>query len=767
MKYLYLFFLLIISNLAGAQTVSIIPQPVSIKEGKGKFIITKNTVIATRDEEDRKAASFLNQYLKNTYGFSLDIDRQESRNYIRINTKKFIKAPDKDAYTLTVNSNGVTIEGDTYAGSFYGMQTLIQLLPLVKPVNHALEVPFISIQDYPRFDYRGTHLDVGRHFFPPSFIRKYLDYLALHKINYFHWHLTEDQGWRIEIKKYPNLVTTGAWRDGTIIGRYPGKANDNLRYGGYYTQEEVKEIVKYAADRHITVIPEIEMPGHSSAAIASYPWLSCFPEEETIIPTHPSEASKLKKGKKVQETWGVFNDVYCAGNDSTFLFLQDVLDEVIPLFPSKYVHVGGDECPKANWKRCPRCQSRIKSNGLKNEHELQSYFIQRMEKYVNSKGKTIIGWDEILEGGLAPNAIVMSWQGEKGGIEAVRQKHFAIMCPEEFAYLNWSQTRYEDSVTFGRFTPVEKVYNYDPIPKEITEEESRYVMGIQGNVWTEYIKFPSTVEYNIFPRLSAIAETGWTPKAKKNWSSFEKRLPSQFKRYELWKAHYSNAFFEITPSISQAVNGVTWKLESKNKKAKIMYAADNKKVQYTKPLVINKSLDAVVTLEENGKIIDVLEQSFYINKATSKKLVLKTQPMGSYKGQGEFSLVNGVYSKKDLIFPDWLGWAGADMDATINLGKQDYISSVKVHMLDQQPSWIYLPQYVEVFVSSNNKDFKSAGRSSEFITDTSRTGFITIDFPRTQARYVKIIAKNFGTIPTGQPGAGSKSLLFADEIQVY
>jgi hexosaminidase len=416
------------------------------------------------------------------------------------------------------------------------------------------------------------HLDVGRHFFPPSFIKKYIDYLALHKINNFHWHLTEDQGWRIEIKKYPNLTTIGAWRNGTIIGRYPGTANDNTRYGGFYTQDEVREIVKYASERHINVIPEIEMPGHSSAAIASYPWLSCFPEEPTVSPTSLSTESAFQqsKGQKkiVQETWGVFNDVYCAGKDSTFLFLQGVLDEIIPLFPSAYVHVGGDECPKANWKRCPNCQGRMKAMGLKDEHELQSYFIQRMEKYINSKGKKIIGWNEILEGGLAPNATVMSWQGEKGGIAAAKEKHDAIMCPEEFTYLNWSQTRYEDSVTFGRFTPIEKVYGYEPVPKELSADEAKYILGIQGNAWSEYMKYPTTVEYNVFPRMSAIAETGWTQKEKKSWPDFAKRLPAQFKRYELWKAGSSNAYFAITPTLSPAPNGIYWKLESNNKNAK-------------------------------------------------------------------------------------------------------------------------------------------------------------------------------------------------------
>ncbi|MBD0333079.1 MAG: beta-N-acetylhexosaminidase, partial [Chitinophagaceae bacterium] len=337
----------LLSMHVAAQQIAIIPEPVSIQVKPGKFAISKRTVIVARDEEDRKTAYFLNDYLDKYYGFKLDIDKQERKNYIRLSTKKKFQTPGKDAYSLNVSKEGVLIEGDTYAGTFYGVQTLIQLCPVEKSqtLNFILSIPFVSITDYPRFAYRGMHLDVGRHFFTVDFIKKYIDYLALHKINYFHWHLTEDQGWRIEIKKYPNLTSVGAYRNGTIIGSYPGRGNDNIRYGGYYRQNEVEEIVQYAADRHITVVPEIEMPGHSSAAIASYPWLSCFPELQTKIPGQMSEESikAQSEGQKklVQETWGVFEDVYCAGNDSTFMFLQNVLDEVLALFPSKYIHVGG------------------------------------------------------------------------------------------------------------------------------------------------------------------------------------------------------------------------------------------------------------------------------------------------------------------------------------------------------------------------------------------------------------------------------------------
>ena len=367
----------------------IIPKPVSLKTNNGTFRIDRNTVIVA-DEGNRDAADFFNKYLEDYYGFNLNTAESAQKNYIRFSSRTFVKAPEnKEHYTFTSTSKGVDITGDSYDGTFRGTQTLIQLLPPAKATS--LSIPQVSIDDQPRLGYRGLMLDVGRHFFGVDYVKRFIDYIALHKMNTFHWHLTEDQGWRIEIRKYPKLTEVGAYRDGTIIGHHPGTGNDNIRYGGFYTQEEIKDVLEYAKKRHITVVPEIDMPGHAGAALASYSYLGCT--------GGPYEVS---------QTWGVHKDVYCAGNDSVFTFLEGVLDEVMELFPSEYIHIGGDECPKDAWKVCPKCQKRIKELGLKDEHELQSYFIQRIEKYVNSKGKKIIGWDEILEGGLAPNATVMS-----------------------------------------------------------------------------------------------------------------------------------------------------------------------------------------------------------------------------------------------------------------------------------------------------------------------------------------------------------------------
>ncbi|MBS1579441.1 MAG: beta-N-acetylhexosaminidase [Bacteroidetes bacterium] len=520
---------------ATAQEVSIIPQPSKITfPEKGEFVLSSSTVIVANKKE-QNSINFLNDYLQKFYGFKLKQVTKATSNFINLTTPVFVRKPDnEEAYTLIVNKSSIHIQGSSLNGTFYGVQSLLQLLPTTK--NNKLSIPFISIEDAPRFAYRGMHLDVSRHFFPVDYIKKYIDFIALHKMNTFHWHLTDDQGWRIEIKKYPKLTQVGGFRNGTIIGRYPGKGNDGEYYGGYYTQEQIKEVVQYAANRFITVIPEIEMPGHSSAAIAAYPELSCFPNEPTKH--NPRTAwHGDSTTKQVQQAWGVFEDVY-APTEYTFNFLENVLNEVMQLFPSKYIHVGGDECPKESWKRSAFCQQLIKEKGLKDEHGLQSYFIQRIEKYLNTKGRQIIGWDEILEGGLAPNATVMSWRGEQGGIEAAKQKHNVIMTPGGWCYFDHSQTQKEDSVTIGGFTSLEKVYSYDPVPKELNNENKKYVLGAQANVWTEYIGSISKLEYMIFPRMSALSEVLWTPSEQKNEADFKRRIEIQKIRYNMWEVNY-------------------------------------------------------------------------------------------------------------------------------------------------------------------------------------------------------------------------------------
>ena len=518
--------------------INIIPKPVDISQQDGYFKLTKSTIIIA-NATTKHDADMLNFYLHKLYGFTLSIKNispQHSKNFISLGLK-YPEGMKPGQYNLQVTPNNISILAINGEGLFYGIQSLLQLMPAGKDlINNSFSIPDVTIKDYPRFQYRGMHLDVGRHFFGPDEIKKYIDYLAFHKFNTFHWHLTEDQGWRIEIKKYPRLTSVGAWRNGTIIGHYPGTGNDSIRYGGFYTQKEVKEIVKYAADRYITIIPEIEMPGHSSAAIAAYPQLSCFPDSSTEIKKRIAWAGP-RTGKQVQQAWGVFPDVYCP-SEYTFTFIENVLDEVMQLFPSKYIHIGGDECPKDYWKKSAFCQKLIKEKNLKDENGLQTYFIGRIEKYLNSKGRSIIGWDEILEGGLTPNATVMSWRGEEGGIAAAKQHHHVIMTPGKYCYFDHSQTKNEDSVTIGGYLPLDTVYSYEPAPKELDNNQAKYVLGAQGNVWTEYIGNESKLEYMIFPRMTALSEVLWTPKDERNFSDFKQRLTEMAKRYQLWGANY-------------------------------------------------------------------------------------------------------------------------------------------------------------------------------------------------------------------------------------
>jgi len=540
----------VINNIS---TANIIPKPVisqSLNTLK-PFTLNEHTEVYIENDSLINSAEFLIAYLQKNYNLKLETTTQKpTKNSINLISATSFQDY-KDTYNLKVVENEIVINGNTSAGVFYGVQSLIQILPITKVTNY--KIPAVAILDYPRFDYRGMHLDVSRHFFDVAFVKQYIDYLALHKMNYFHWHLTDDHGWRIEIKKYPKLTEIGAWRNGSIVGLWPGKGNENIKYqvlpndvkispanaviktdgikyGGFYTQEQIKEVVDYAAKRYITIIPEIEMPAHSMALLAAYPELGTEPN----------------KAYEVAQTWGMmnkYNNVLQA-SDTTFKFLENVLSEVMELFPSQYIHIGGDEASKIWWKQSVISQQIMKEKGLKNESELQSYFIQRIEKFVNSKGKTIIGWNEILQGGLAPNAIVMSWQGEKGGTEAAKQNHKAIMTPENKMYFNHAQFVKEDSLTAGKPSLLADVYNYEPIPAELTPEQAKYIWGGQGCLWTEYITNPAKVQYQLFPRLDALSEILWSPKEKRNYPDFQKRLKSQFKRYDLMGITYSKKYLE-------------------------------------------------------------------------------------------------------------------------------------------------------------------------------------------------------------------------------
>ncbi|MGD8427635.1 MAG: beta-N-acetylhexosaminidase, partial [Balneolaceae bacterium] len=482
----------------------------------------------TSRKQIRNVVEQLKETIDAATGYNLLIQSDDS--YVKDNSISLAIDADTaiyggdEGYHLSVSKDRVILRAPTPNGLFYGVQSLLQLLPAqiyqsdytLVPQNVEWDIPALEIEDYPRFKYRGMHLDVARHFFPVKFIKRYIDLMAMHKMNRFHWHLTDDQGWRIEIKRYPKLTQVGAWRDSTLVGHYGTGIYDNQHYGGYYTQDEIREIVQYAQKRYITVIPEIEMPGHASAAIASYPDLGCTQQNNY----------------HVQPTWGVFNDVYCPSHD-TFVFLENVLTEVMELFPGRYIHIGGDEAPKKQWQESTLAQQVIANEGLKNETELQSYFITRIEKFLNSHGREIIGWDEIMEGGLAPNATVMSWRGTKGGIEAAQQHHNVIMTPGAYCYLDHYQAVADtEPLAIGGFTSLKKVYSYEPIPNELNNKQANYILGAQGNVWTEYMDSGSKVEYMAYPRASALAEVTWSPKYKRNWTGFWRRLQTQFKRLD-------------------------------------------------------------------------------------------------------------------------------------------------------------------------------------------------------------------------------------------
>lgn len=510
----------------------IIPRPEKLEIRNGRFLLNSKTTIIYEGDLSNEA-NYLAQLLSPALGGAPVVDpAAKQRGNIRLVLDPLIDP--KEGYRLTVKPDAIIIQGSTPAGVFYGIQSLRQLLPVEIERPEAtfseLTIPAVEIIDSPRYAYRGMHLDVGRHFFPVASVKKYLDLLAMHKMNTFHWHLTEDQGWRIEIKKYPKLTEIGAFRKGTAIGlagtRNAPYTYDDIEYGGFYTQEDIKEVVSFAAARHITVIPEIELPGHSSAALAAYP-----------------EFGNTKGPYEVAKRWGIFKETF-APTEETFAFLEDVLSEVMQLFPSKYIHIGGDEVLKQEWEESGYAQEVIKREGLENEDELQSYFIRRIEKYLNDHGRMIIGWDEILEGGIAPNATIMSWRGIEGGIAAAKQKHQVIMTPGTHCYFDYYQVPEaeqgnEPLTGSKRFTSVEKVYSYEPTPSVLTPEEEGYIMGAQGNVWTEYMPTWDIVEYRVLPRMTALSEVVWSAKKNKDWENFHQRLQHLAKRYEILGHNYA------------------------------------------------------------------------------------------------------------------------------------------------------------------------------------------------------------------------------------
>ena len=660
--------------------VNIVPKPAIIKMTKGTFEINEKTVLyfPSADKEAGRIAGFFAGLISNT-GLKMQISEYAVRDFKIVNNgivftyAKPRKGIPGEGYFLNVQPDRIIIEASTGAGLFYGMQSLIQLLPpelyAVKndSLNKKFTVPCLEIRDQPRFSYRGMHLDVSRHFFPKDFIKQYIDLIAMYKMNIFHWHLTDDNGWRIEIKKYPLLTKVGAWHVDREkypwTQRTPQKPGETATYGGFYTQDDIREIVKYAADRYVTIIPEIEMPAHSVEVLAAYPSLSCTGGPFTVPPG----------------SYWPNRDILCAGNDSVFTFLQDVLTEVMDLFPSRYIHIGGDEADKTNWKKCPKCQERIKAEGLKDENELQSYFIKRIEKFILSKNRRMIGWDEILDGGIAPESIVMSWRGVEGGIAAAQQGHDAIMTPGDYCYFDYYQADpASEPKAIGGLLTLKKVYSYEPVPEELTGDVQKHILGAQGNVWTEYIPTPARAEYMALPRMIALSEVVWSPKSTHDFSDFRKRLGAQLKKLDYLKISYAPGSFkvDVTTQFEKETGKVNVILSSEQPDTPIYYTTDGrdpsvKSNEYKGPFTVDGSTVIKAGLFIDGKLKEkISERAFLLHQGVGKKIEYKTHWSERYPGGGETALIDGLRGSKDHHDGLWQGFLGNDMDVIIDFGKE-------------------------------------------------------------------------------------------------
>jgi hexosaminidase len=747
-----------------AQDLPIIPKPVACTAGEGSFLIDKNTAIVYSAAQSslKSAAGFLASHIQHISGIQLSQSVKKSKSII-LQIRK-VDEIGKEGYLLNVTPTAITITANSRTGIIYGMQSLFQLLPAVR-TNAALLVPAVAIKDYPRFKWRGMHLDVSRHFFSPDLIKEYIDLLAAYKFNTFHWHLTDDQGWRIEIKKYPKLTSVGAWRvDQTdkVWGQRPqAEPGEKADYGGYYTQDQIRDIVRYAAARNITIVPEIEMPGHSAAAIASYPFLSCSQKPQLPM------------------TGGNYKDIssnYCAGNDSVFHFLQDVLDEVINLFPSQYIHIGGDEVDKTSWKNCPKCQARMRAEGLKDEEELQSYFIRRMEKYLISKHRKLIGWDEILEGGLAPEATVMSWRGEAGGVAAAKMQHDVVMTPGNPVYFDHYQgDPATEPLAIGGFNTLKRVYQYEPVPSELNADQAKYVLGAQANLWTEFVTTAEHVEYMVLPRMLALSEVLWSAMEQRNWASFNERLQHHFKAFDQLGLHYSKGNFkvEIKPLFE---NGkLKAALSTEIYKGEIYYSTDGtaptvNSIKYESPVSIDSTLTLKAVVVVNGRVMSVLpsEQKFTLHKAVGKNVSYTNPVSPYYRGDGPNTLTDGIRGTYELG-RFWHGFSGKDLIAVVDMGSATSIQSLSLGCLQHYRDWVMMPQWVKFEISDDAVHFQEVGTVQNDVPVNASAAIIkdfSIDFSPRSARYIRVSARVLDALPKGHPGAGSPAWLFADEIVV-
>lgn len=742
----------------------IIPKPLDVNcKGDASFLL-KDGVAVIYPENNQKMqdnAEFLVDYVERQTGVKLTSHAGMPVDGAICLTLD-LSDDNAEAYKLIVNDKRVCISGASEAGVFYGIQTLRKSLPVAQDINVNLSA--VEIYDKPRFAYRGAMLDVARHFYTVDEVKTFIDMLALHNINRFHWHLTDDQGWRIEIKKYPKLMSVASERKETVVGRWYSGIYDGKPYGGYYTQDELRDVIDYAAKRHITIIPEVDLPGHMQAALTAYPELGCT--------GGPYE---------VRTIWGVSQDVLCVGNDFTLQFVKDVLSEVADIFPSEYIHIGGDECPKVRWEKCPKCQERIKSLGLKSdakhtkEQRLQSYMIQEAAKYLKEKGKRIIGWTEILEGGLVPDVTLMSWIGESGGIEAAHQHHDVIMTPNTYLYFDYYQSKKveDEPLAIGGYLPIEKTYNYEPMPKELTKEEQQYIKGVQANLWTEYIPVFSQVQYMVLPRLGAAAEVQWTDPSKKDYKDFLRRVPHLVAVYDCYGWNYATHVYDVNVDMkADTVNHVLNVQLSTMADDPIYYTLDGqdpteKSLKYTKPFTIDQSVVLKTMAVHPDRTSKISVDTIRFNKATLKPVVLLQPNESRFSPDGPVVLVDGRNGNHSFDTGAWLAVAGNDLEAVINMQAETILNSASVHVYVRKDAWLFDARGFSVSVSSDNKNYKEvASQEYKQMQESDSDGIIEheLSFDPCKATYVKIKVISEKSMPDWHWDAGKVPFLLVDEI---
>ena len=743
----------------------VVPLPNEITPMEGKAFTLDNRVKILYPEGDadmQRNAGFLAGYVLESTGKTLAVEAGATGSHAIV-LRLGLQTENPEAYLLEVNEDQVTITGSSAAGVFYGIQTLRKSLPVAKDAQVVL--PPVRVNDAPRFAYRGMMLDVCRHFFSLDSVKRYIDMLALHNINRFHWHLTDDQGWRIEIKKYPQLTQIGSQRKETVIGRNSGKY-DGIPYGGYYTQEEAREIVAYAKDRYITVIPEFEMPGHMQGVLAAFPELGCT--------GGPYD---------VWTQWGVSEDVICAGNDKSLELIKDVLAELIEIFPSEYIHVGGDECPKTRWEKCPKCQAKIRQLGLKDDKEhtaeqrLQSYIITEAEKFLNAHGRKIIGWDEILEGGVAPNATVMAWRGAGEGVKAAKMRHDVIMVPTTYFYFDYYQTNIldEEPLAIGGYVPIEKVYSFEPYQKELTAEENKHIIGLQANLWTEYITSFRHVEYMVLPRMAALSEIQWTQPQFKDYGDFLERMPKMFDIYDIYGYNYARHLFDVKANfLPDTVAGTLTVTLSTLDGANIHYTLDGTKPsanspKYTGPLTLKENCTFKAAAIRPAGSSRVYTAEINLNKASLNPIALLQPLKAPYIFNGALNLVDGLTGDANYKTGRWIAFYGNDMEAVIDFKQPTEISSVEIHTCVEKGDWVFDARGFSVAVSDDGKNFTAvASEDYPVATPDSPNGVLAhkLTFEPRNARYLKVVALSERRIPDWHTGKGYTGFLFVDEIVV-